>query len=462
MGHIVKPFLEPRSIAVVGASKTVNRPGYIVVRNLREFGFTGEVYPVNPQGGEVLGFKMYKSIQCLPENIDLAFSMVPADETFELLSSCAAKGIKSVVLASGGFSESGLDGKKRQNEVVSFARENGIRIIGPNAQGPVSTSDNLGLTFCHLDSLKKGDVAFIAQSGQFCGPVLEFINSSLNLGISKSIDLGNCCDIDETHVMEYLENDPETKVIAVYMESIRGGERFLKVARRISKKKPIIVLKTGRTEDGLRTATSHTGAMKVNDTIFDVALKQAGIIRAGDMDEFLDLAKVFSGSCKLQGNRVGVVTYSGGIGTMVADACSEFGLRLAELSNDTIEKIVSALPPPARISNPLDLYAVSIPLDTDALYGVPIKAFMEDVNVDAVLSCFYMNRTAMKIDVNHLLSELVQIRKKPMAVWLIGEYGMIREYTNVFEENGVPVFASPERAIRALGALWRYSSHFAE
>ena len=147
---------------------------------------------------------------------------------------------------------------------------------------------------------------------------------------------------------------------------------------------------------------------------------------------------------------------------MVADACSEFGLRLAELSKDTIEKIVSALPPPARISNPLDLYAVSIPLDTDALYGVPIKAFMEDVNVDAVLSCFYMNRTAMRIDVNHLLSELVQVRKKPMVAWLIGEDGMVREYTKVFEENDVPVFASPERAIRALGALWRYYFHFSE
>ena len=409
-----------------------------------------------------MGFKIYKNIECLPENIDLVFSMVPADETFTLLSSCAAKRIKSVVLASGGFSESGPDGKKRQNEVVSFAREKGIRIIGPNAQGPVSTSNNLGLTFCHLDSLKKGVVAFIAQSGQFCGPVLEFINSSLNIGISKSIDLGNCCDIEEAHVMEYLENDPETKVIAIYMESVRGVDRFFKAARRISKKKPVIVLKAGRTEDGLRTATSHTGAMKVNDTIFDVALKQAGIIRAGDMDEFLDLAKVFSCSCNLQGNRVGVVTYSGGIGTMVADACCKFGLKLAELSKDTIEKIVSALPPPARISNPLDLYAVSIPLDTDALYGVPIKAFMEDENVDAVLSCFYMNRKAMRIDVNHLLGELTHTRQKPMAVWIIGEDGMIREYTQVFEENGIPVFASPERAIRALGVLWRYFSHMAE
>lgn len=147
---------------------------------------------------------------------------------------------------------------------------------------------------------------------------------------------------------------------------------------------------------------------------------------------------------------------------MVADACSEFGLRLAELSKDTIEKITPVLPPPARISNPLDLYAVSIPLDTDVLYGVPIKAFMEDTNVDAVLSCFYMNRTAMKIDINHILSELKQIRKKPMAVWLIGEDGMIREYTRIFEEDGIPVFASPERAIRALGALWRYYFHFAK
>ena len=462
MANVLKHFLEPQNIAIFGVFKAHDRPGHLTLRNLREFGYAGEVYPVSPEGGEVLGFKTYRSIEELPEHIDLAICMVSAEKTIESLDNYAQKGIRNVLLVSGGFSESGHKGAERQSEVVRFARQRGIRLMGPNAVGPVNASNNLVLPFYPIDHIKKGSVSFIAQSGQFCCPVMEFIMSSLNLGLSKSIDLGNCCDVNEADVMEYLEEDPDTKVIAIYMESIREGKRFLEVAKRVSRKKPIVVFKTGRTDDGQKTASSHTGAIAVDDTVFDAALKQSGVTRAGDLDGFHDSIKIFDHPYIPKGNRVAVVTYSGGIGSMVADVCGESGLKLAQLSNETIDKIRPTLLPSAKISNPLDSFAVGIPKDINAVYGVPLNAFMEDPNVDMVLSCFMVNRWVWSMDFKQILEDLKNSQTKPVAAWVIGKYGLVRESTTILEEGGIPVFASPERAIRALGTLWEHHSGLAE
>lgn len=462
MEHTLKAFLEPKGIAIVGVSKTPNRPGYIILQNLREFGFEGGVYPVHPEGGDILGFKTYKTVKDLPKYIDLAVSMVSADETLELVSDCEARGIKNILLVSGGFSESGEAGAKRQAEVVKLAKQKGIRLMGPNAVGPVNTSNNLVLPFYPMDYPKKGGVSFVAQSGQFCCPVMEYITSSMNVGVSKSIDLGNCCDIDEAEVMEYLEEDPETRVIAMYMESIRAGRHFLEVSKRVSQKKPIVVFKTGRTEDGLRTASSHTGAIAVDDTVFDAALRQAGIIRVDDLDEFLDLTKVFDSQNTPEGNRVAVITYSGGIGAMVADACGKFGIKLAELSKDTIERIKPALLPSLKISNPLDCFAVGVPTDVSDTYLTPLLAFMQDPNVDIILLCLMVNKRVWQVDLNNLLEKLKSLKTKPVVAWLIGEDKLVRKKAMVLEKNGISVFASPERAIRALGALWRYRFHLSK
>ena len=462
MGHVLKHFLETESIAIVGASNTPNRPGNIILRNLKELGFTGEVYPVNPKGDEILGLKAYKNINDLPNKTELVVSMVPAEETFDLLNNCAAKGIKNVLVVSGGFSESGDIGDKYQNEIVKLAKQKGIRLMGPNAVGPVNTSNNLVMHFYPIDYLKKGGVTFVAQSGQFCCPVMDFGMSSLHLGVSKSIDLGNCCDIDEAEVLEYLEEDPNTGVIAIYMESIRAGKRFLKVSKRVSKKKPIVVFKTGRTEYGRRTTASHTGAMAVDDTIFDVALKQAGVIRARDLDEFLDLARILDSQYRPKGNRVAVLAYNDGIGSMIADACGKFGLKFAELSKDTIEKIKPALLPSAKVSNPLDYIALKAPTDINDMYRTSLTAFMKDVNIDMVLPCFMVNKWVQNIDFKHILSDLKGLKLKPMAAWVIGEDSLVREYATILEENGIPVFPSPERAIRALGTLWRYHFHLSK
>ncbi len=456
MNNPLIPFLEPKRIAIIGVSKTPDRPSYTIIRNLKDSGFEGEIFPVNPAGGEILGVKIYKSIQDLPDNIDLAISMISAEETLELLKSCAAKEIRNVILSSSGFSDRGPRGMEWQREVVRYAKENRMRLLGPNAVGPVNTSNRLVLPFYPIDSIKKGGVAFIAQSGLFCCPVMEFANSYLHLGVSKSIDVGNCCDLDESEALEYLEGDKQTRVIAIYMESIRKGRRFCDVARRVAKKKPIVVFKSAKTEYGLKTAASHTGAMAVDDKIFDTALRQAGVIRAQDMDEFLDLVKIFDDNPIPRGNRVAIVTYSGGVGSIVADACERFGLKLTDLSKETKRKIKPVLPPSTRISNPLDCFSAGIPAKVFHAYRVPLLAFMEAGNIDLILACFMVNRI-WTVDVRRLLSELKPLSvKKPIAAWVMGDYQRVRESTEILERGGIPVFGSPERAVRALSALWKY------
>jgi acyl-CoA synthetase (NDP forming) len=453
--QILRPFLEPKRVAIIGVSRTPDRPGYLVIKNLKDFGFEGEIYPVNPGGGDVLGIKIYKEIRELPEDIDLALSLIPAEETVELLNQLALKGIRNVIIVSGGFSESGDEGKRRQEEIVKIAKQMGLRIMGPNAVGPVNTENNLVLPFYPLDSIKRGEVAFIAQSGQFCCPVMEYVNSFMALGVSKSIDLGNSSDIDEIEVLEYLHGDKQTKVIAVYMETIRRGREFVEMVKRVSRDKPVIVFKSGRTGYGLRAAESHTGAMAVDDRIFDSAIRQAGAIRARDLDEFLDFAKIFSFSMIPKGNRVAIVTYSGGVGSMVADECEESGLRLVELTDHLVNKIKPILPISTRISNPLDCFSAGVPPDIFDSYRIPLLAFMEDQDIDMVISCFVLNRV-WSIDAQRLIKELKGKIKKPISVWVAGDYTRIRAFTETIEENGIPVFLSPERAVRAMGALWRY------
>lgn len=453
MKDSLKHFLEPESIAIVGASRTSDNPGYLILRNLKDFGFSGRIYPINPEGGEILGIKTYRSIKELAGGVDLVVSMVPANKTLQVLAECAARGIKAVLLVQAGFSEAHLEGKKLENEVAQRAFSMGIRVIGPNAAGFVNTSNNLVLHSYPINFLKRGEVAFIAQTSQFCCHVMEFMFSSLHYGVSKSVDLGNKCDIDDADILEYLEDDPDTRVIAIHMKTIKDSRRFIDACRKVSKKKPIIVFKTGRTEDGIKTAISHTGAMRMDDVMLTNALKQARIIRAMDMDEFLDLAKVLRSPTIPKGNRVGVITFSGGIGSMMADACGQYGLKLASFSNRTIERIKPTLSSSARVVNPIDCWAAASPLDISEFYRVAVDALMSDDNIDMIIVSFVLNENFWYPDFHHIFKDQKFPFEKPMVGWGIGGDKAVRKGTAILEDMGVQVFASPERAVRAIHAL---------
>jgi len=451
-------FLEPKAVAIVGASATPKKPGYMMLENLIRWGFNGKIYPVNPSGGGILGIKTYKSLKDVPEDVELVASLAPAKDTMKIIEQAGDKEVKGIVLVSSGFSGAGKEGSRIERDVVDMAHKNGMRIIGPNAIGPINTSNDFVLSFYPIESLKKGHVAFIAQSGQFVAPLMEFIFSFLHVGMSKSFDLGNKCDIEEADVLEYLENDPDTKIIAVHCEGIKKGRRFLKVCKRVSEKKPIIVFKTGKTLVGAKAAVSHSGAISVDDTVFSAALRQAGAIRASDLDEFLDLIKVFDYLPLPKGKNIGIATYSGGIGVILADACVEYGLSVANFSEETISKIKTVLPQATEVSNPLDFFSVAPPQDIDNLYQTTIRALVKDKNINIVILCIMLPEQNVWIPDPHLIVDAASDTTKPIIVLSIGHWERIRNISNVLEDGGIPVFLSPERAVKAISALYRYSN----
>lgn len=453
-------FLEPKAVAIIGATATPNKTGYMIIENLIRWGFNGNIYPVNPHWEEILGLKAYKSLKDVPEDVELVASLAPAKDTMKIIEQAADKGIKGIVLVSSGFSEAGEEGSRIERDVVDMAHKKGIRIMGPNAIGPINISKNFLFSFYPIKTLRKGHTAFIAESGQFVSPLMEFIFSFLHVGMSKSFDLGNNCDIDKTDILEYLESDPDTKVIAVHCEGIKEGRRFIKVCKRISEKKPIIVFKTGKTLVGKKAAASHSGAISVDDTVFSAALRQTGAIRARDLDEFLDLIKAFDYLPLSKGKNIGIATYSGGIGVILADACVEHGLSVANFSEETISKIKSVLPQTAEVSNPLDFFAVAPPQDIDNLYQTTIRALIKDKSINIVILCIMLPEQNVWIPDPHLIVDAASDTTKPIIVLPVGHWERIRNISNVLEDGGIPVFLSPERAVKAISALYRYSEGF--
>jgi acyl-CoA synthetase (NDP forming) len=291
----LKCFFEPESVAVIGASRNPSKYGYSLLKNLIDLGFNGKIYPVNPNAEEILGLKAYPSVKAINENVDLAIIIVPSFKVPEVMLDCAEKRVKGVVICSSGFREAGEAGKKLEDEVVAIAKKAGIRVVGPNTTGILNATNNFTTSFVPLPRFKRGNVAFIAQTGLFAAAAFWWIISKQPFGVSKIVGLGNKCDVDDAEVLEYLADDEETEVVAIYMEGVKDGRRLFETFKKVSKIKPIVVLKSGRSPAGVKASLSHTGSLAVKDEIFDAVCKQAGVIRVGgDLDELLDVTKAFA------------------------------------------------------------------------------------------------------------------------------------------------------------------------
>jgi len=337
-------FFEPQSVAVVGSLREGYFGGYVVIKTLLNAGFEGRIYPVNPSYQEVLGLKAYPSIKEIPEKIDLVLIMINRRFVPNVLRECAGKGIKAVIVVADGFAERDEEGAKLQNEIVEIARKAGIRIIGPNTAGIVNSAN--GLTPDPYEpgykKVKSGTVAICAQTGMINPQAFPY--ADLHYGVSKICDFGNKCDVDECDLLEYLENDPATKVITMYLESIRDGRRFLEISKRVAAQKPVLILKSGRTKEGAKVSASHTGALAVDDQIFNAACKQAGIIRLEKFRELFELPKIFSLQPLPKGNRLGMVTFTGGVGVLAIDEGAKYGLSVARLSPEITKKLNAIFP----------------------------------------------------------------------------------------------------------------------
>jgi acyl-CoA synthetase (NDP forming) len=457
-GHFLDMFFNPKSVAIVGASRNQDTVNYFLVSNLVNLGFPGKVYPVNPNATEIMGLKAYPRVTDIEDDVELAVISVPARITLDIVKDCVAKKVKGLTIIAGGFSEIGAEGRKIQDEIRRLLRENGIRAIGPNALSPINSANNFIVGFRPSSRLPRGGLSFIFQSGLY-QPRLEWLLNEFHLNMAKLIDLGNKMDINEVDALEYLAQDEDTTVIAMHLESIAGDARkFMRIMREITRQKPVIVLKSGRTTAGAKAASSHTAAIiRSSDSVVDAALKQAGAIRVSGLDEFFDMAKAFEYLPLPRGNRVAITSYSGGEGVFTTDCAQLNGLELAELGQGTYDKLSQLFPPWPIPVNPFDT-GVSGQFHSFDVVSSFVEAIVDDPNVDcAAVQVGIPPQLAASSTGRQLLKPYADLiaRGKPVTVWVMDpdiSVGMGKD----LEAHRIPIYPSAERAVRALGALWRY------
>lgn len=460
----LKCFFEPKSVAVVGASRSSHKFGYFILKNLIDLGFNGEIYPVNPNADEILNLQAYPRVDLIENDVDLAVLIVPASIVPQVMGDCAKKGVKGAVICSSGFREAGEVGRRLEEKVLAIAAESRIRVIGPNTTGILNTSNNFTTSFAPLPKLKKGNVAFIAQTGLFAAAAFWWIVSQHPFGISKIIGLGNKCDVDDSEVLKYLAYDEDTEVIAIYMEGVKKGRELLSVFKKVAKIKPIIVLKSGRSEAGKKASKSHTGSLAVNDEIFDSACKQAGVIRvSGDLEDLLDVTKAFALQPLPQGNKVGIITVTGAGGVMAADECSKYGLELTNLSEETLNQIERDMPSWATVNNPVDIEPLFEAVGPEASMRIALEAVLEDKDVNSVIILFVaVPRLIPFFNVKNVVKEITEnivkkhLEHKPILTHFIGFKDTVDFWTVQLEGKDIPVYSSIERCAKSLGYLWRY------
>lgn len=457
----LRPFFEPKAVAIIGATNKKGKVGNVIFENFKknkEQGiFKGSIYPVNPKLDEIEGYKVYKGVKELPEDADLAVISIPAPFVPQTMKEIAEKGIKSVIIITGGFGELGEEGKKMEEEILQIAKENGIRIIGPNCVGvyvPDAGVDTVFLPDEKMDRPKSGSIAFVTQSGAFAAAMLDWA-AGAGIGIGKMVSYGNKLDVDDADLMDYFIYDGSIKAVTLYIEGVKEGRKFIEAAKRITKVKPVIALKSGKTEYGAKAASSHTGSLAGADIIYDAVFKQTGILRAEDFEHMFDVAKAFA-KCKLpKGDRIGIITDGGGAGVMASDAVAKFGLKMAELSEKTIKYLKEHFPPHAVAGNPTDVVG-----DTDAQrYKYAIEAFVNDPNVDAIVIIVLFQVPLLKEEeIIEILAEYAKKSEKPIVAVAMG--GKKTEYyAKMLENKGVPVYPTPERGVRAMAGLVQYAKY---
>jgi acetyl-CoA synthetase (ADP-forming) len=450
----LRRLFDPRSVAVVGASKNPGKLGYHVMKSLTEGGFEGGLFPVNPNESELFGLEAYPSLLDVPQDVDLAVVVLPAQLVPHTIEQCAAKGVRGIVLISAGFKEiEDEQGTELQAEIARLANEAGIPIIGPNTFGMANLHAHLNASFTPEFSLvKKGGVSLISQSGGM-SHMLAFLAMQQNVGLSKVIGVGNRCNVSFADLLEYLVEDETTRVIAMYMEGVEDPHRLMDVARSIRGKKPVVVYKVGRSQVSDKASKFHTGSLAGQYEVYQGAFRQTGLLAVHSLQELLDAAKALD-SCPLpQGNGTAVLSGQAGPAMAACDVCEDKGLLLATFSPETQERINAALPPLALRSNPVDMGPAWY--SPEAIANVAGAALGDD-NVDGVVLCIAY--ASANVGAVESLSPVLQrwAGKKPIVSCLSAPGEIWREGIRSLEEAGVPNYATPERAAAALGNLWRY------
>ncbi len=444
------PFLNPRGVVVIGASTSAEKLGHGVARNLIASRYAGAIHFVGQKKGELFGRVLHADLQDVPDPVDLAILIVPATAMPEALRACGRRGIRAAILVSAGFRESGEEGAGLEHACVEIARDEGIRLLGPNCIGTMDTHLPLDTTFLQPPMPPAGGIAFLSHSGAFCAAIVDWSRQQA-FGFSQIVSLGNQADVTETEMLAVVAQDPHTKVIALYMEGVSDGPGFVEASRRIvAEQKPIIALKVGRSESGQRAAASHTGALAGSDVAFEAAFKKAGIFRADSAEQMFDWAKALEASPLPAGPRTAILTDAGGPGVIATDALEKAGLQLAALSTKTHEALAAHLPPAANIKNPVDMLASASPEQ----YAVCLRLLFSDPGVDAVLVILPPPPMYTAESVAAAIIPVIKEASKPGLIALLGSRGVAAAFER-FSEARIPTYPFPERAAAALGILAR-------
>ena len=447
----LSPLLAPRTVAVIGASRRASHMGNQVLSNLIDFGFTGTVYPVNPHSSSIRSVHAYRHIGDVPEPLDVAVIVVPKEQALDAAESCGAAGVKGLIVITAGFREMGGAGVTLEHDLMAIVQRHGMRMIGPNCMGVINADPAVSMNATFAPIMPPfGHAAFVSQSGALGLSVLDYARE-YGIGISQFVSIGNSPDVSSTDLLEQWETDPAVKVILMYVENFGDPRRFLESASRITKHKPIIVVKSGRSRAGARAASSHTGALAASDTAVDAMLTQAGVLRANSIEDLFDMAMGFGVLARPRSRRTAVLTNAGGPGILAADAMETQGLELVELSPATVETLRPLFPPEASIRNPLDMIASATP----AGYKAALTAFLADPNIDAVVPIFVPPFGVRQEDVAEaVVSAAVTRPDKPLLAVLMGLKGLPQGRAEL-HEAGIPAYIFPESAARALNALNR-------
>lgn len=447
-----KAIFEPKSVAIIGASREPSKIGHAILANFIDGGFEGDIYPINPNVDEILGLKVYKSVKELKGKVDLVVVAVPAQIVPQVMKEAGEAGVKGAIIITGGFSEIGK--KDLENEVERIIKKYEIATVGVNCLGifdPVSRVDTLFLPYYKLERPRSGGIGFITQSGAIGSAVLDWAAKE-GFGVSKFISYGNATDLDEVDFLEYLGKDKKTKVIVMYLEGVKKGKKFMEVAKKVTKKKPIVVIKAGKTEKGARAVQSHTGALAGSAEVYSAVFKQCNIVEVETIEELFDLARAFDNLPLPKGKRTQIITNGGGMGVLCADALIENNLELAEMSDEIKNKLKEKFPPHVVVSNPMDLIG-----DADiGRYELALDAAVEDKNVDAIIVVVLYQTVGIQSGVVDIILKATNKSDKPILV--VSSGGAYTEtHMRMLEVSGVPAYSSVSRAVKTLEKMWEYS-----
>ncbi|MGD2176557.1 MAG: acetate--CoA ligase [Anaerolineae bacterium] len=443
---MLEALFSPQGVAVVGASTDPGKLGHSVLDNIIKYGYRGQVYPVNPKADEILGKTCYPRATDIPGQVDLAVIVVPNRFVAGVLKDCGEKGVGAAIIITAGFREAGAEGRQMEREVMGIAEEYDIRVVGPNCLGVIDTNSSLNASFA-AGMPDQGKISFMSQSGALCTGILDW--AALNgLGFSSFVSLGNKGDLNETDFLEVWRDDPNTNVVMAYLEGVVDGDAFVEAARRLTKVKPFIAVKSGTTSAGSRAVSSHTGTLAGSDRAYDAAFEEAGILRARSVSELFAYSTALAYQPLPEGRRVAIITNAGGPGIMATDACVNGGLELATLSSETVDYLHEVLPPAANHYNPIDVLG-------DALsdrYEKALEAALRDPGVDAII--FLLTPQAMT-DIETTARAVVRISKqhdKPVLACFMGGKD-VAAGNKILGEGQIPFYGFPEDAADALRVM---------